>query len=118
LCLIVTLAAKRTTYYGDVEGTTGYQATIDNFDGNTITESNSHQDYKRLVQDVTRMLRVLFWAAHPICSDEFEDVYHTEGGMMGMDKNGNGLILQDFDPSQYGPMLLSTEGLKRLVNYE
>ncbi|KAL7532495.1 hypothetical protein ACHAXR_004668 [Thalassiosira sp. AJA248-18] len=114
LCLLVTMAAKRTAHYGDVEGTTGYQTTIGIDDDNIVTESDNHRDAKRLVQDVTRMLRmshVFFWAATPTCSDGFGDTHHTEGGIVGDDDS----LPQDFDPSQFGPMLLSTQGLQRLV---
>jgi len=117
LCMLVTMAAKRSAHYGDVDGVTGYETEIDNVDNNIVTESNTHKDAKRLVQDVTRMLRmshVFFWAATPTCSDGFGDVHHTEGGILGDIASG---LPQDFDTSTFGPMLLSTEGLEMLVKY-
>lgn len=116
LCLLVTLAAKRTASFGDVEGTTGYQSTVSIDPDNVVTESSSHRDSKRLVHDVTRLLRmshVFFWAATPTCSDGFGDRHITEGGLVGDDF----FTATDFDLSQYGPMLLSAQGLESLVRY-
>ena len=68
------------------------------------------------MQDVTRLLRIshtFFWAATPTCSDGLGDVHHTKGGIVGdMDT-----LPKNFDPTQFGPMLLSREGLELLVQY-
>mmetsp|Transcript_3993 Transcript_3993/g.10102 ORF Transcript_3993/g.10102 Transcript_3993/m.10102 type:complete len:633 (-) Transcript_3993:456-2354(-) len=115
LCMLVTLAARRTAYYGEVDGTTGYESKIDVNHDNTVTETEEYMDAKRLVQDITRMLRMshtFFWAATPTCSDGFGDVHHTEGGIMGDEDIG---LPSDFDTSQFGPILLSAEGLRMLV---
>mmetsp|Transcript_8832 Transcript_8832/g.19059 ORF Transcript_8832/g.19059 Transcript_8832/m.19059 type:complete len:659 (-) Transcript_8832:410-2386(-) len=115
LCMLVTMAAKRSATYGAVEGVTGYDARLDiNLDNNSVSEKDSHFDAKKLVSDVTRYLRmshVFFWAATPTCSDGFGDVHHTEGGIVGDD------MPEDFDTAKFGPMLLSMDGLNMLVKY-
>jgi len=118
LCMLVTMAAKRSAHYGDVDGVTGYDTKIDvDVDSNLVTESSTHRDAKKLVQDVTRLLRMshaFFWAATPTVSDGFGDVHHTEGGILGDPNDG---LPQDFDTSKFGPMLLSRAGLEMLVKY-
>ena len=77
--MLVTMGARRSAHYGDVDGTTGYQTNIAIDDENTVTETNNSRDAKRLVQDVTRLLRMshtLYWAAVPTCSDGFGDVHY------------------------------------------
>ena len=114
--MLVTMGARRSAHYGDVDGTTGYQTNIAIDDENTVTETNNSRDAKRLVQDVTRLLRMshtLYWAAVPTCSDGFGDVHYTEGGILGDKDAFDG----DFDASQFGPMLLSMQGLAMLVRY-
>ncbi|KAL7533265.1 hypothetical protein ACHAWF_004443 [Thalassiosira exigua] len=94
LCMLITMGAKRSANYGDVDGTTG----------------DEHRDAKRLVQDTTRMLRlshVFFWAMHPTGTN-------SDGLGVIIGDDGSGLS-DDFDASQFGPMLLSADGLKRLV---
>ena len=136
LCMLVTLGAKRSTRYGQVDGITGYASNVrssntisnnDNDEDDTTTTTtkdnneggvtnNNTGDAKKLVRDITRMLRMshtLFWAATPTISDGFGDVHHTEGGIMG-DSN---MLPTNFDASQFGPMLLSKEGLEMLVRY-
>ena len=114
LCMLVTLGARRSAQYGDVDGIIGYHTNI-NMDGeNIITEHPTSRDAKRLVDDVTRLLRMshtFFWAATPTCSDGFGDVHHTEGGIVGDDD----YMHDEFDPSDFGPMLMSPEGLQMLV---
>ena len=104
------MAAKRTAPYGEVEGTTGYETKIDVCDKNIVTETENHRDAKRLVEDITRMLRMshtFFWASIPTGSD----------GLAHIIENETELLPQDFDATDVGPMLLSTEGLRTLVRY-
>eukprot|EP00970_Alexandrium_tamarense_P010291 scaffold2066_cov172-Alexandrium_tamarense.AAC.8 len=111
LCMLVTLGAARSSRYGEVDGTTGYQTK--NANGESI--DGSEKDAKKLVQDVTRMLRMshtLFWAATPTLSDGLADVHHSDGGMIGEHE-----MPKNFDATQFGPMLLSREGLDMLVRY-
>jgi len=115
LCMLVTMAAKRSAHYGDIDGVTGYDTNIDvDANSNVVTTSNTHRDAKKLVQDVTRMLRMshtLFWAATPTCSDGLGDV---DDGSFDYDDDNSDLPLY-FDRSEFGPMLLSTAGLEMLV---
>ena len=71
LCMLVTMGARRSAKYGDVDGSTGYQTSI-NIDDNIVTDKNDSRDAKRLVSDVTRLLRMshtFFWAATPrVCT--------------------------------------------------
>jgi hypothetical protein len=110
LCMLVTLAATRSRRYGEVDGTIGYQ-TRSAVNGDDSDESN--KDAKKLVHDVTRLLRMshtLFWAATPTRTDGMGDLSTREGGILGD-------LPKDFDPSQFGPMLLSQRGLEMLVKY-
>ncbi|KAL7488569.1 hypothetical protein ACHAW6_014174 [Cyclotella cf. meneghiniana] len=110
LCMLVTLGAARSKSYGEVDGVTGYQTKAVNGDGT----DGSDKDAKKLVQDITRLLRMshtLFWAATPTRSDGMGDLHLTEGGILGDD------LPKNFDPSQFGPMLLSRQGLEMLVKY-
>ena len=111
LCLLVTLAAQRSCRYGEINGVTGYQTQGVNGDSD-----GSDKDAKKLVMDVTRLLRMshtMFWAATPTRSDGMGDLHKTEGGLIGHEH-----IPKNFDPTQFGPMLLSPEGLDMLVTYE
>jgi len=104
LCMLVTMAAKRSARYGEVDGSTGYESKIDIDDDNIVSETKNYRDSKRLVQDVTRMLRMshtFFWAATPTCSDGFGDV------------GDNDSLPQEM--GDLGPMLLSIDGLNMLV---
>lgn len=106
--MLVTMGAKRSAQYGDVDGTTGYERKVEvSTDDNTVTELDNSRDAMRLVEDVTRMLRmshVFFWAIHPVGSDTLGVVPSYDG-------------TDDFDVSRLGPMLVSDEGLKSLVKY-
>lgn len=106
--MLVTMGAKRSAQYGDVDGTTGYERKVEvSTDDNTVTELDNSRDAMRLVEDVTRMLRmshVFFWAIHPMGSDTLGVVPSYDG-------------TDDFDVSRLGPMLVSDEGLKSLVKY-
>lgn len=108
LCMLVTLGAARSKSYGEVDGVTGYQTV------NGDSSDGRDKDSKKLVQDITRLLRMshtLFWAATPTRSDGMGDLHLREGGILGDD------LPKNFDPSQFGPMLLSREGLEMLVKY-
>ncbi|KAL3802692.1 hypothetical protein HJC23_012016 [Cyclotella cryptica] len=110
LCMLITLGAARSKSYGEVDGVTGYQTKAVN--GDSI--DGRDKDAKKLVQDITRLLRMshtLFWAATPTRSDGMGDLHLREGGILGDD------LPKNFDPSQFGPMLLSREGLEMLVKY-
>jgi hypothetical protein len=107
LCMLTTLAAQRSHTYGSVDGLSGYQTKDVNEKSNT--------DAKKLVMDVTRLLRMshtMFWAATPTRSDGIADLHDTEGGLIGHEN-----IPKDLDSLQFGPMLLSPEGLEMLVSY-
>eukprot|EP00986_Skeletonema_menzelii_P010580 scaffold5194_cov144-Skeletonema_menzelii.AAC.3 len=137
LCMLVSAGAKRSAAYGDVDGTTGYARSSS--DGATTTEGDAHfnnngdgttatttttpttttkkRDARTLVEDIARYLRMshtFFWASTPTHSDGFGDTCVTEGGIIGDDD----LLARNFDASQFGPMLLSDEGLDMLVDYE
>ena len=58
------------------------------------------------------MSHTLFWAATPTLSDGLADVHHKDGGMIGEHE-----MPKNFDATQFGPMLLSREGLDMLVRY-
>jgi len=113
LCMLVTIGAKRSAPFGTVNGTTGYRAK------HRAVGQEDHEegrDAKLLVRDVTRLLRMshtFFWSATPTVSDGFGDVHHSEGGIAG-DADA---LPTNFDPSQFGPILLSSDGLKLLVRY-
>lgn len=145
LVMLVTTGAKRSAEFGKVDGTIGYDDNNNSNGGNSINgveevdimrDDNSNDDdvsdgnnnnnnivgrrsARKLVEDVARYLRMshtFFWASTPTHSDGFGDRCHTEGGIVGDDE-----LLeqgQNFDASQFGPMLLSTEGLDMLVDYE
>ena len=133
LCMLVTTGARRSAGYGDVDGTTGYARSSDegnalNGEGNDNTtnmsarESSNNQNNKRdarhLVDSIARYLRMshtFFWASTPTHSDGFGDVCVTEGGILG---DEDLLLHRNFDAAQFGPMLLSDEGLDMLVDYE
>jgi len=116
LCMLVTMGARRSAKYGDINGTIGYQTNLQlHPDDNVVTEKNDSRDSKRLVSDVTRLLRMshtFFWASTPTHSDGFGDVHHTLGGIVGDDDLE---LTKDFDPSQFGPTLMSQDGLNMLV---
>lgn len=116
LCMLVTMGARRSAKYGDINGTIGYQTNLQlHPDDNIVTEKNDSRDSKRLVSDVTRLLRMshtFFWASTPTHSDGFGDVHHTLGGIVGDDDLE---LTKDFDPSQFGPILMSQDGLNMLV---
>lgn len=127
LCMLITTGARRSAGYGEVDGTTGYarsdggSALKSNGEGdNTMTRENNKKhkrDARQLVEDVARYLRMshtFFWASTPTHSDGFGDTHHTEGGILGDDD----LLHRNFDAAQFGPMLLSNEGLDMLVDYE
>lgn len=133
LCMLVSTGAKRSAGYGDVDGTTGYarsdegnalhgEGASSSVGGDTTTAAGigtatprtnaKKRDARLLVEDVARYLRMshtFFWASTPTHSDGFGDTCVTEGGIIGE---------IDFDASQFGPMLLSDEGLNMLVDYE
>ncbi|KAK1734030.1 hypothetical protein QTG54_015288 [Skeletonema marinoi] len=113
--------------YGDVDGTTGYARADEGNalhgedsnvgDGTTAAPTHKKRDARKLVDDVARYLRMshtFFWASTPTHSDGFGDTCVTEGGIIGDDD----LLHRNFDASQFGPMLLSDEGLDMLVDYE
>ena len=145
LCMLVTSGARRSAGFGEVEGTTGYQrceqeglggglwadhhgaggAAATAIGGRETTAAaaaedkpkNNRRDARKLVDDVTRYLRMshtFFWASTPTHSDGFGDTHHSEGGILGDVE----LKDRNFDASQFGPMLLSAEGLDMLVDYE
>ena len=99
------MCAARSKEYGEVDGITGYQTKshIGNF--------GDDKDAKKLVADVTRILRMshtFFWAVKPIWSDGLSDVMFKDE-MSNLPKN--------FDETRFGPMLLSPQGLEMLVKY-
>jgi hypothetical protein len=101
LAMLVTAGAARSNECGEVDGVTGYQTIT------TCINDGKVIDSKKLVVDVTRMLRMshaFFWAATPTASD-------------GLVTDLNSLP-EDFDPAQVGPKLLSREGLETLVRCE
>ena len=101
LAMLVTAGAARSNECGEVDGVTGYQTIT------TCINDGKVIDSKKLVVDVTRMLRMshaFFWAATPTASD-------------GLVTDLNSLP-EDFDPAQVGPKLLSREGLATLVRCE
>lgn len=107
LIMLVTTGARRSAGYGDVDGTTGYEA----------SSICGRRNARLLVEDIARYLRMshtFFWASTPTHSDGFGDTHHTEGGILGDDE----LFHRNFDASQFGTMLLSDEGLDMLVDYE
>ncbi|KAL7510734.1 hypothetical protein ACHAXN_007618 [Cyclotella atomus] len=110
LCMLITLAAQRSNNYGEVDGVTGYQTP-----GVNGENDGSNKDAKKLVKDVTRLLRMshtMFWAATPTRSDGIADFHKTEGGLVGHEN-----LPKDIEPTQFGPMLLSPDGLEMLVRY-
>jgi hypothetical protein len=126
--MLISTGAKRSAGYGDVDGTTGYARADEGNalhgdgtnggggDGSTAPTQNK-RDARKLVDDVARYLRMshtFFWASTPTHSDGFGDTCVTEGGIIGDDD----LLHRNFDASQFGPMLLSDEGLDMLVDYE
>jgi hypothetical protein len=139
LVMLVSTGAKRSAEFGKVDGTIGYDdnnngGSINGDNNNIVNNDNSNDDdsddkkynnnivgrrsARKLVEDVARYLRIshtFFWASTPTHSDGFGDRCHTEGGIVGDDEL---LLHQNFDASQFGPMLLSTEGLDMLVDYE
>lgn len=133
LCMLITTGARRSAKYGEVDGTTGYARSSSSDGGNALYndgegdntimaggENNKkykQRDARQLVEDVARYLRMshtFFWASTPTHSDGFGDTHHTEGGILGDDD----LLHRNFDAAQFGPMLLSSEGLDMLVDYE
>jgi len=130
LCMLISTGAKRSAGYGDVDGTTGYARADEGNalhgedtngggggDGSTAAPTQNKRDARKLVDDVARYLRMshtFFWASTPTHSDGFGDTCVTEGGIIGDDD----LLHRNFDASQFGPMLLSDEGLDMLVDYE
>lgn len=113
LCMLITLAAQRSDNYGEVDGVTKYQ-TREHVNGES--DGNDNKDAKKLVKDVTRLLRMshtMFWAATPTRSDGIADFHNSEGGLIGHEN-----LPQDLEPTQFGPMLLSPDGLDMLVRYD
>mmetsp|Transcript_22113 Transcript_22113/g.46041 ORF Transcript_22113/g.46041 Transcript_22113/m.46041 type:complete len:674 (+) Transcript_22113:258-2279(+) len=107
ICLLLTLSAARSNEYGEVDGITGYQTQIEG----RVDDDGDERDAKKLVQDVTRLLRIshtFFWAVKPICSDGLSDVLFKDE----IDDNPT-----DSDGSRFGPLLLSPQGLEMLVKY-
>ena len=102
LTMLVTAGAARSSECGEVDGVTGYSSTT-----STGDDSGGKANSKKLVLDVTRMLRMshaFFWAATPTASDD-------------LTKRVGESIPEDFDAAQIGPILLSRKGLETLVGY-